>query len=359
MNREINNFRRTMMKKKKVYIAYTGGTIGMVRTQKGYAPHKGYMYRELEAFSELKADNMPEYVINEYEPLLDSSDISQNEWIKIARDIEKNYHRYDGFVILHGTDTMAYTASALSFMLEGLGKPVVLTGSQIPLWEVRNDARENIITALQIAAGYDIPEVSLYFNGKLFRGCRSIKASSDSLDAFQSPNSPLLARVGVNIDVDYKMIMHPYQKKLSVLEFGNFPIAIVKTFPGMQTDILRNILKPPLKGIIIEAFGVGNIPTRDENLDKVIKEAADRGVVIIVCTQCVEGDAHIGVYETSRILVEAGAVSGYDMTTEAALTKLYYLFSKNYELEDIKRLVEENLRGELTKPLYTGGVYGL
>ncbi len=347
------------MKKKKVYIIYTGGTIGMVRTPKGYAPYKGYMYRELEAVSELNADNMPEYIINEYDPLLDSSNISQQEWIKVAKDIEKNYHLYDGFVVLHGTDTMAYTASALSFMLEGLGKPVVVTGSQIPLWEVRNDARENIITALQIAAGYDIPEVSLYFNGKLFRGCRSIKTSSDTLDAFQSPNFPLLARAGVNIEVNYNMIIHPSLKKLNVLEFGNFPIAIVKIFPGMQTDVLKNILKPPLKGIIIEAFGVGNIPTRDENLEKVFREAADRGVVIIVCTQCLEGDAHIGVYETSRILVEAGAVSGYDMTTEAALAKLYYLFSKNYELEDIKRLVEENLRGELTKPLYTRGVYGV
>lgn len=340
------------MLKKRVYIIYTGGTIGMIRTGKGYAPQKGYMHKELNTISELKADIMPEYVINEYEPLLDSSNMSQKEWIKIAKDIEENYHEYDGFIVLHGTDTMAYTASALSFMLEGIAKPVILTGSQIPLCEVRNDARENIITALQIAAGYDIPEVCLYFGGKLFRGCRSVKTSSDTLDAFQSPNFPTLAVAGVDIEVNYNLIIHNEFKKLNVEEFGDFPIAIVKIFPGMQIDVLENILKPPLKGLIIEAFGVGNIPTRYEGLERVLKEASDRGVVIVVCTQCLEGDAHIGVYETSNILVEAGAISGYDMTKEAALAKLYYLFSKGYDVKTIKKLMEENLRGELTKPLY-------
>lgn len=335
--------------KKKVYIIYTGGTIGMVRTEKGYAPQKGYMHQVLEAISELKTDIMPEYVIHEYDPLLDSSNISQKEWGKIAKDIEANYHKYDGFLVLHGTDTMAYTASALSFMLEGLGKSVVVTGSQIPLCEVRNDARENIITALQIAGGYNIPEVCLYFGGKLFRGCRSKKTSSDSLTAFRSPNFPALAEVGVDIEVDYTLIKHNNDKKLNVIKFKEFPIAIVKIFPGIQADVLENILRPPLKGIIIEAFGVGNIPARDEKIRQVLKEASKRGVVIVVCTQCLEGDTRIGVYEASDVLVEVGAVSGADMTTEATLAKLYYLFSKSYDIEKIKRLIEESLRGELTK----------
>ncbi len=337
--------------KKKVYIIYTGGTIGMMRTQHGYSPQKGYMQKELEAIGELKADIMPEYDIHEYSPLLDSSNITQEEWIKIAKDIENNYHEYDGFVVLHGTDTMAYTASALAFMLEGLGKPVVLTGSQIPLCEVRNDARENIITALQIAAGCDIPEVCLYFGGKLMRGCRSVKSSSDALDAFESPNFSLLAQAGVEIDTNYDLIIHTPLKNLNVLEFGDYPIAAVKIFPGMQTDVLENILKAPLKGIVIEAFGVGNIPTRDKEISSILKEASNRGVVIVVCTQCLKGSANIGTYETSSGLVEAGAVSGYDMTVEAAVTKLYYLFSKGLSIEEIKKYMTENIRGELSKPL--------
>lgn len=338
--------------KKKVCIIYTGGTIGMVRTKRGYAPQKGYMDRELSTFSELKADIMPEYDIHEYDPLLDSSNMSQVEWIKIAQDIKDHYNEYDGFVILHGTDTMAYTASALSFMLEGLHKPVVLTGSQIPLCEVRNDARENIITALQIAATCKVPEVTLYFGGKLIRGCRAIKYSSDTLDAFDSPNFPPLAVAGVRIEVNEDLILEQLENDIHVIEFGDAPIAVVKIFPGIQTDVLENILKPPLKGVIIEALGVGNIPNRDKRLGEVLKEAADRGVIIVVCTQCVKGYAYIGEYETSSFLVDAGAVSGFDMTAEAAATKLYYLFSKGYTIQEIKILMQQNLRGELSKPWY-------
>lgn len=321
----------------------------MIRTQYGYSPQKGYMQRELDAISELKADIMPDYDIHEYTPLLDSSNMSQQEWIKISKDIENSYHKYDGFVVLHGTDTMAYTASALAFMLEGLSKPVIITGSQIPLCEARNDARENIITALQIAAGFDIPEVCLYFGGKLMRGCRSVKSSSDALDAFESPNFSALAKVGVDIEMNYNLIIHTPFKELNVVEFGNYPIVAVKIFPGMQTNVFKNILESPLKGIVIEAFGLGNIPTKDNELTQILKDASNRGIVIVICTQCLKGSTNIGNYEASSGLVEIGAVSGYDITVEAAVTKLYYLFSKGLTNEEVKKYMTENIRGELSK----------
>lgn len=336
--------------KKKVYIIYTGGTIGMVASDRGYAPQKGYMQKQLESMSELRDGIMPEYTVNEYDPLLDSANVSQTEWIKIARDIGANYDKYDGFVVLHGTDTMAYTASALSFMLEGLSKPVVITGSQIPLHEARNDARENLITALTIAGNYDIPEVCLCFGGKLLRGNRAVKISSDDLEAFDSPNFPPLAEIGVEINLNRKLILaKPYQT-LNLHEFGHYQIAFVKIFPGIQAEVFENMMKPPLKGIVIEAFGTGNIPSRDGKIFNVLERASKEGIIIVVCTQCLKGSTYVGAYEAGRVLLDAGAVSGYDMTAEAAVTKLYYLMSKGYEQDKIKQLMQTDIRGEVTIP---------
>ncbi|MCK4257873.1 MAG: asparaginase [Halanaerobiales bacterium] len=334
--------------KKRVYIVYTGGTIGMTPSPDGYVPTSGYLKRQMEAICELKSDIMPEYDIHEYDPLLDSSNMTPDNWITIAADIAKNYNNYDGFVVIHGTDTMAYTASALSFMLEGLQKPVIITGSQIPLCEVRNDARENLITAIMIAGNYKIPEVCLYFGDKLLRGCRSVKVNADHLDAFVSPNFPPLGTVGVDIRINWDLVLSQKNKTIKVNEFGEESIGTLRLFPGITAEVVENILQPPLKGLILGTYGVGNGPDQNKKLLKVLKEATDRGVVIVACTQCLQGGVKLGGYAAGSALAKAGIISGYDMTTEAALSKLYYLFSQGLSVEDVKKKMQTNICGELT-----------
>ncbi len=319
----------------------------MVKTKGGYSPDKSIIHTALQEIEGMAPDELPRFDLIEYDPLLDSSNISLEEWIKIARDIERRYKDYDGFVILHGTDTMAYTASALSFMLDGLTKPVILTGSQIPLSEMRNDARDNLITALIIAGNYSVPEVCLYFGGLLLRGNRATKISADDLLAFDSPNYPPLAEAGVRILIDEKMLLQP-GKGLKLTEFGQHQIAVLKIFPGIQFEVFENIMTENLKGLVIEAFGAGNIPDAQGTMQRLLDKAQRNDTVIVVCTQCLKGSAIIGEYQVSEGLAKAGAVSGYDMTVEAAVAKLYYLLSMNYDIEKIKKLMAENLRGELT-----------
>src|SRR2546428_5371306 len=246
--------------RKRVYIAYTGGTIGMKRTRAGYSPEPGYLQRQMAAMPELRTSSIPAFTINEYTPLLDSSNMTPREWVKIARDIAANYRRYDGFVVLHGTDTMAYTASALPFMLSGLGKPVIITGSQIPLCEVRNDARENLITSLLIAANDAIPEVCLYFGGRLLRGCRAVKVSADGFAAFDSPNLPPLGTVGTDIEINWPLVRKG-GRRLRVEEFtSRAVVSALRLFPGISPDLVRNVLRPPLQGLVLETDGVGHGP---------------------------------------------------------------------------------------------------
>ena len=335
--------------KKKVCIIYTGGTIGMVETARGFAPQSGYLRRVLNSLSELCSASMPAWELIEFEKLYDSSDISVHEWNHIARVIKENYEAYDGFVVLHGTDTMAYTASALSFMLEGLGKPVVLTGAQIPIGQLRSDARENLITSVLIAGEGKCPEVSLFFGGKLLRGCRATKVSADELEAFASPNCPALADAGITVRY-HEPFLRPAGEALHVVELSDdLPIAVLKIFPGIQFRLFEGIMTDQLKGLVLEAFGVGNVPQYEKSMLPLLRRAAGNGTVIIVCTQCLRGSVQLGTYEASSSLKEAGALSGFDMTVEAAVTKLRYLFAKGCDMATVRTLMETDLRGELTK----------
>ena len=337
--------------KKKVYIIYTGGTIGMKPTEDGYAPAKGFLREQMEAMPELKHDDMPEYFIHEYDPLLDLANMTPDNWMEIAMDIYNNYYEYDGFVVLHGTDTMAYTASALAFMLEGLAKPVVITGSQIPLYEIRSDGRVNLITAMQIAANYKIPEVCLYFGDKLLRGCRSVKFSADRLHAFTSPNFPPLGTVGIDIKINWDLVLPFPNRDFKVQRLRQHNIGYLRFFPGISAAVVENMLRIPLEGLILETYGLGNGPDKDKELMEVIKNAVDRGVVIVACTQCVHGIVNLREYAAGMALAKAGVVSGYDMTGEAALAKMLYLFSKGFSSGEVRDMMQRNLRGELTSLL--------
>ena len=334
---------------KKICIIYTGGTIGMTRTEDGYAPKANYLATALTHIEDLYRAPMPEWELLEMAPLLDSSNMAVEEWNRIASVIGERYTAYDGFVILHGTDTMAYTASALSFMLENLAKPVILTGSQIPLCERRSDGRDNLITSLLIAAQGKVREVCLYFGGRLLRGNRATKYSADGMLAFRSPNAPYLADAGIEIRYSEALLRTPPEGDFRVQPFEHVPIGVIKVFPGIQFDLFESIMTEQLKGIVIETFGAGNIPGNGRALLPIIKKAFRHGTVLAVCSQCPEGTVTLGTYATSSPLKEAGAVSGYDMTTEAAVAKLYYLFSRGYDTDVIKQKMETDLRGELTR----------
>ncbi len=321
----------------------------MARTRNGYMPRRGHLQEQMQTMPELSHPSIPDFTIHDYDPLLDSSNMTPVEWAKIARDVWDHYDEYDGFVVLHGTDTMAYTASALPFMLEGLRKPVVITGSQIPLCEVRNDARENLITSLLIAANHAIPEVCLYFGEKLLRGCRSTKVSADGFAAFDSPNFPALGTVGIEIEVNWDLVRKPTGRgRLRVHEMRAPVVSALRLFPGISPELLRNVLRRPLQGLVLEAYGIGNGPDRDAAFVAALEEATSRGVVIVDCTQCLEGTVDLSEYAAGTALARAGVISGYDLTAEAALAKLYYLLSRGGSPKKVKREMQRDLRGEMT-----------
>ncbi len=336
------------MNKKRIYVAYTGGTIGMQHSSNGYVPVPGFLSETVRNMPEFYRPEMPHFDIHEYHPVIDSSDMTPAHWLSIARDIQQHYADYDGFVVLHGTDTMAYTASALSFMLEDLSKPVIVTGSQIPLAQLRSDGQVNLLNSLYLAANYPIAEVALYFNNQLFRGNRATKADADGFNAFASPNFPPLLQAGIHIELKAgELYQGEIRPQLTVAAITPQPISVVTLYPGISTDVIANMAAAPVRALIIKSYGVGNAPQNAELL-QVLRDADARGTVIVNCSQCFKGKVNMGGYATGNALKQNGVISGFDMTLEATLTKLHYLLSQPLSGAQVKAWMQQDLRGELT-----------
>lgn len=342
-------------RKSSVLLIYTGGTIGMVRNAETGALENFDFGHLLEQVPELKRFDCKISTYT-FQPPIDSSDMGLEHWARLVHIIDENYALYDGFVVLHGTDTMAYTASALSFMLENLGKPVILTGSQLPIDMLRTDGKENLISAIEIAATRRsdgnpmVPEVCIYFKEKLLRGNRTTKISAEQFNAFRSFNYPELAKAGIHIRYNEAAIRRPDPSRPMKAHYLVDPnVVVLSLFPGIQQRLVHAVLNiPGLKAVVLRTFGAGNAPQAPWFRDE-LQDATSRGILLVNITQCQDGAVHMGLYETSLPLIDAGVVCGYDSTPECAIAKLMFLLGHQLPPEELRRMMDSDLAGEITK----------
>lgn len=346
----------TSSDKSSILLIYTGGTIGMKEDPTVQALKPFDFSQILEEVPELGkfACRIDSYT---FDPLIDSSDVEPDFWIELVNLIEEKYDLYDGFVVLHGTDTMAYSASAVSFLIEGLTKPVIFTGSQLPIGAPRTDGKENLISSVEIASGKDaeghalVPEVCICFDNVLIRGNRATKINSDNFRAFRSENLPPLAEAGISIRYNPSLIRKPssWETRPVFHKHLDTRVSILKIHPGITPSVVRNILcGEGTRAVIIETYGAGNAPSKEWFLS-IVKEASSSGKILLNITQCSAGSVNMDIYATGKCLKEAGVVNGYDSTTESALGKLFFLLGESQDNEFVKGLLDKDLRGEISK----------